>query len=143
MKSIVSIAHFATLATRFVTMRKGDSITIQGDAHPESGEACAVTLKYDGDGYILDGNPLMESPRPSRDSQCPWNASVVAGGCLPWKESAAAAMALLVEKTEDAARAWEEDDASYANEGGEDRWLDAYWESRYDDGASYGGDYNY
>jgi len=104
MKTFVSIARFSTLATRFVTMRKGDSITIQGDPHPESGETCAVTLKYDGDGYLLDGHPLMESPRPSRDSRCPWNASAISGGCMPWKASAQAAIALLGAKESQAAR---------------------------------------
>lgn len=134
MKTVVSLARFATLANRHVTMRAESSIVVQSEPHPDSGEVCSVTLRYDGDGYVLDGSPLMKSPRPSMSAQCPWQASVVSGGCLPWKESAAAAMALLAEKTEDAARAWEEDDASYANEGGEDRYLDAYWESRHDYG---------
>jgi hypothetical protein len=104
MKSIVSIARFSTLAARFVTMRAGSSIVIQGDAHPESGAVCSVTLRYDGDGYSLDGEPLMQSPRPSRSTECPWQASIVSGGCLPWKESAKAAMALLGAKESQAAR---------------------------------------
>lgn len=104
MKSIVSIARFATLATRFVSMRAGSSIVVQSEPHPESGEVCTVTLKYDGDGYILDGSPLMQSPRPSMSTQCPWQASVVSGGCLPWKDSAKAALALLGAKESQAAR---------------------------------------
>ena len=112
-------------------MQKGDSIVVQGDAHPDSGEVCAVTLRYDGDGYLLDGSPLMAN---KTAGHALGRFAVVSGGCLPWKDSAAAAMALLAEKMEEAARAWEEDDASYANEGGEDRYLDAYWESRYDHG---------
>jgi hypothetical protein len=104
MKSIVSLARFSTLAARFVTMRAGSSIIIQSEPHPESGETCAVTLKYDGDGYLLDGHPLMESPRPSRDTRCPWNASAISGGCMPWKASAQAAMALLGAKESQAAR---------------------------------------
>ena len=104
MKSIVSIARFATLATRFVSMRAGSSIVIQSEPHPESGEVCTVTLKYDGDGYVLDGSPLMQSPRPSMSTQCPRQASIVSGGCLPWKDSAKAAMALLGAKESQAAR---------------------------------------
>ena len=104
MKSIVSIARFATLATRFVSMRAGSSIVVQSEPHPESGEVCTVTLKYDGDGYILDGSPLMQSPRPSMSTQCPWQASVVSGGCLPWNDSAKAALALLGAKESQAAR---------------------------------------
>jgi hypothetical protein len=108
MKSIVSIARFATLATRFVTMRKGDSITIQGDAHPESGENCEVVLKYDGDGYLLDGEPLMLPSQPARNG---WKTgsffeSRVSAGPLPWKDSAKAAMALLGAKERQAARGY-------------------------------------
>ena len=108
MKTFVSIARFATLAARFVTMRKGDSITIQGEAHPESGEVCTVTLKFDGDGYSLDGEPLMMPGREIHSSRflttAYHGASRISGGCLPWKDSAKAAMALLGAKESQAAR---------------------------------------
>jgi hypothetical protein len=106
MKSFVSIARFATLANRHVTMRRGDSITIQGDAHPESGVYCEVVLKYDGDGYLLDGEPLMLPSQPARNG---WKSgsffeSRVSAGSLSWEDSAKAAMALLGAKESQAAR---------------------------------------
>lgn len=93
----VSIARFETLANRHVTMRKHSVIVIQGDAHPESGAMYSVELKYDGDGYILDGQALMlpgrDIPKTYFGPSARWS-----GGCLSWKDSAARAIKLLSDK---------------------------------------------
>jgi lysozyme family protein len=98
----VSINRFETLANRHVTMQRNSVIVIQSEPHPESGAIHSVELKYDGDGYLLDGKPLMVN---QRDRVNPWGHHItVSGGCLSWKDSAARAMKLLSDKEGQGAR---------------------------------------
>jgi hypothetical protein len=110
MKTYVSIARFETLANRHVTMQRHSVIVIQGDAHPESGEYSEVELKYDGDGFILDGVPLMINSRPIgygfKSSAIRGGSSRMSGGPMTWKDSAQAAIRLLSEKEKQAARGY-------------------------------------
>lgn len=92
----VSVERFETLAKRHVTMQRNSVIVIQGEAHPESGVMYSVELKYDGDGYLLDGKPLMVNQRLKVN---PWgHHTAVSGGCMGWKDSAARAIKLLSDK---------------------------------------------
>ena len=103
MKTYVSIARFETLANRHVTMQRNSVIVIQGEPHPESGDIYEVELKFDGDGYILDGVHLMlpgrDIPKTYFGPSARWS-----GGCLGWKDSAARAMKLLSDKEGQGAR---------------------------------------
>ncbi len=104
----VSLERFETLANRHVTMQRHSVIVIQSEAHPESGDIVSVELKYDGDGFILDGEPLMINSRPIRNG---WKASSffesrMSAGPLGWKDSAQAAIRLLSEKEKQAARGY-------------------------------------
>jgi hypothetical protein len=105
MKTYVSIARFETLANRHVTMQRHSVIVIQSEAHPESGDIVSVELKYDGDGFILDGQPLM---LPGRNLKGTYfgPAAYLSGGCMSWKDSAAAAIKLLSYKEREAARGY-------------------------------------
>lgn len=97
MKTYVSIARFETLANRHITMQKHSAIVIQSEPHPESGDIFSVELKYDGDGYILDGQALMMPGRNLKGTYFGMG-SHLSGGCLGWKDSAARAMKLLSDK---------------------------------------------
>lgn len=104
----VSIARFEAMSNRHVTFQKGTCLEIMGEPHPESGEVVSVILKYDGDGFILDGEPLMINSRPARNG---WKSgslfeSRVSAGPLPWKDSAQAAIKLLYDKEREAARGY-------------------------------------
>jgi len=109
----VSIARFETLANRHVTMQRHSVIVIQGEQHPESGVYCEVELKYDGDGFILDGVPLMVNSRPIgygfKSSAIRGGSSRMSGGCMTWKDSAQAAIRLLSEKESQSARLYCDD----------------------------------
>jgi hypothetical protein len=104
----VSIARFEAMASRHVTFTKGTCLEIMSDAHPESGEVVSVFLKYDGDGFILDGEPLMRNARPIRKGYkgSSFFESRVSAGPLGWKDSAQAAIRLLYEKEKQAARGY-------------------------------------
>ncbi len=104
----VSIAKFEAMSSRHVTFQKGTCLEIMSDAHPESGEVVSVKLRYDGDGFILDGEPLMINSRPTRNG---WKASSffesrMSAGPMTWKDSAQAAIRLLSEKEKQAARGY-------------------------------------
>ena len=105
MKTVVSLARFATLANRHVTMQRHSVIVIQSEPHPESGDIYEVELKFDGDGYILDGEHLM---LPGRDIPKTYFGSAArwSGGCLGWKDSAARAIKLLSDKETQGARGY-------------------------------------
>jgi hypothetical protein len=106
----VSIARFETLANRHVTMQRHSVIVIHSDPHPESGDIVSVELKYDGDGFILDGVPLMINSRPMgygfKSSAIRGGSSRMSGGCMTWKDSAQAAIKLLYHKEREAARGY-------------------------------------
>lgn len=100
----VSIARFETLANRYVTMQRNSVIVIQSEPHPESGDIYEVELKFDGDGYVLDGQHLMVN---QRDRVNPWGHPItVSGGCMGWKDSAARAIKLLSDKETQGARGY-------------------------------------
>ena len=102
----VSIARFEAMASRYVTFTKGTCLEIMSDAHPESGQVVSVFLKYDGDGFILDGVPLMLSGGRNLKGTYFGPAAYLSGGCMSWKDSAQAAIRLLYEKEKQAARGY-------------------------------------
>jgi hypothetical protein len=109
----VSIARFETLANRHVTMQRHSVIVIQSEAHPESGDIVSVELKYDGDGFILDGEHLMVNPHPIgygfKSSAIRGGSSRMSSGPMTWKDSAQAAIRLLSDKESQSARLYCDD----------------------------------
>lgn len=106
----VNIARFETLSNRHVSMSRGSVIVIHSDPHPESGDIVSVELKYDGDGFILDGQHLMVNSRPIgygfKSSAIRGGSSRMSSGPMTWKDSAAAAIKLLSYKEREAARGY-------------------------------------
>jgi hypothetical protein len=106
----VSLSRFEAMASRHVTFTKGTCLEILSDAHPESGDIVSVELKYDGDGFILDGEPLMINSRPIgygfKSSAIRGGNSRMSAGPLGWKDSAQAAIKLLYDKEREAARGY-------------------------------------
>lgn len=91
----IPAARFAALAARDIRMSRGSTLVIHSDSpHPESGDTFSVSLKYDGDGYILDGRHLMMPARSCRYL----GGRPVSGGALTWKDSAKIALQALYAK---------------------------------------------